>query len=353
MRVLVTGHRGYVGSVTAPFLAAAGHDVSGLDTGYYEGCDFGLESPVGLSRRLDVRDVGQADLEGVDAVVHLAALSNDPIGDLNPDWTRRINLDGTVTLARLAREAGVRRFVFASSCSIYGASGTDDALDEDAPFRPLTAYAESKVRAEEALADLADGSFAPIFMRNATVCGVSPRLRLDVVLNNLAAWAHTTGAVRLLSDGSAWRPLIHVRDVALVTRAVLEAPEHLVRRQAFNVGSDRQNYRVVELARLLSAESGCHVELADDAQPDQRSYRVDFTKLRRTLPEVELQWDAARGARELLGAYRAHGLTREEFEGRSYIRLRQLRHLLDQGALDADLRWADAAGEASVAVHRD
>ena len=216
MRVLVTGHHGYIGSVLAPYLAEAGHDVAGLDTGFYRGCDFGVDASPVEGRLADVRDVTPADLSGFDAIVHLAALSNDPLGDLDPSLTEHINGDGTLRLARAAREAGVRRFVFASSCSMYGASGTDDALNEEAPLRPLTPYAESKVRAEEGLFALAGPDFAPVSMRNATVFGVSPRLRLDIVLNNLAAWAHTTGRIRLLSDGTAWRPLVHVRDVAKV-----------------------------------------------------------------------------------------------------------------------------------------
>ncbi len=214
MKVLVTGHHGYIGSVLAPYLADAGHDVTGLDTGFYRGCDFGPDTATVEGLTADVRDVTPAELEGFDAIVHLAALSNDPLGDLDPGLTKDINGDGTLQLARTAREAGVRRFVFASSCSMYGASGTDDALDENAPLRPLTPYAESKVRAEEGLVELAGPDFAPVSMRNATVFGVSPRLRLDIVLNNLAAWAHTTGRIRLLSDGTAWRPLVHVRDVA-------------------------------------------------------------------------------------------------------------------------------------------
>lgn len=342
MKVLVTGHQGYIGSVLAPLLTRAGHDVVGLDTDFYAGCDFG--QPVGAvpSLRMDVRDATPADLAEFEAVIHLAALSNDPLGDLNEQWTYDINLDGTLHLARVAREAGVRRFVFASSCSMYGASGTDDALDEDAPLRPLTAYAESKVRAEEGLWTLDDGSFSPTSMRNATVYGSSPRLRLDIVLNNLAAWAHTTGQVRLLSDGSAWRPLVHVRDLALVAGSILSAPIELVRSQAFNVGSDAQNYRIRDLAELLSAETGCAVELAADAAPDARSYRVDFTKLYRTFPDLVLDWDAARGGHELITAYREVDLTMDQFESRRYVRLRQLRHLLEHDALDQSLRWLPA-----------
>ena len=350
MRVLVTGHRGYIGSVLAPILAGLGHDVVGLDTDLYAGCDFGPAAPELPSLALDVRSTTPDDLAGFDAVVHLAALSNDPLGDLSPEWTYDINLEGTLVVARAAREAGVQRFLFASSCSMYGASGTDDALDESSPLRPITAYAESKVRAEEGLWELMDETFAPISMRNATVYGASPRLRLDIVLNNLAAWAHTTGRVRLLSDGSAWRPLIHVRDVALVAGFLLEAPLELVRGEAFNVGSDDQNYRIRELATLLSEETGCSVETADDAEPDSRSYRVDFSKLGRTFPELSLEWDAARGGAELIARYRELDLTTEDFDGRRYVRLRQLRHLIDEGALGPDLRWTDT-GPGSGALH--
>ncbi len=256
MRILVTGSHGYIGSVLAPSLAGAGHEVVGLDTMLYAGCDFGEEHASVALLRTDVRDVVPRELEGFDAVVHLAALSNDPVGELDRELTFDINLEGTVTLARAAREAGVRRFVFASSCSMYGASGGDDLLDEDAPLRPLTVYAESKVRAEERLAALSGPDFVPVFMRNATVYGVSPRHRLDIVLNNLAGWAHTTGAIRLLSDGSAWRPLLHVRDLAAAALAVLEAPDDVVRGQAFNVGSADQNYLIRDLADVLAEVSG-------------------------------------------------------------------------------------------------
>ncbi len=344
MRVLVTGSHGYIGSVLAPEFARAGHDVVGLDTCLYEGCDFGDDLAAVPLRRRDVRDVVPEDFVGFDAVVHLAALSNDPVGDLSERWTYEINLDATLRVARAAREAGVRRFVFASSCSMYGASGTDDLLDEDAPLRPLTAYAESKVRAEAGLAELGDDDFVTVSMRNATVYGVSPRLRLDIVLNNLAGWAHTTGRIRLLSDGRSWRPLIHVRDLSQVALAMLEAPDELVRGEAFNVGSQEQNYLVRDLAEVLADVTGCEIELAADASPDPRSYRVDFSKLRRAFPTLRLGWDSRRGSEELVQAYRSLPLTRELFEGRRYVRLRQLRHLLDDGGLEDGLRWAAGHG---------
>jgi nucleoside-diphosphate-sugar epimerase len=343
MRVLVTGSHGYIGSVLGPELARAGHDVAGLDTYYYEGCDFGSDLAVVPTTRRDVRDVTAAELGGFDALVHLAALSNDPIGDLNERWTYDINLDATLRVAQAAKEAGVKRFVFASSCSMYGASDTDDLLDENAPLRPLTPYAESKVKAEEGLAELGDDDFLVVSMRNATVYGASPRLRLDIVLNNLAGWAHTTGRIRLLSDGRSWRPLIHVRDLSRVALAILEAPDDLVRGEAFNVGSESQNYLIRDLAGVLAEVTGCEVELATDASPDPRSYRVDFTKLARAFPELRFEWDSRRGSEELIGVYHSVPMTTELFEGRRYVRLRQLRHLLDTGALEEGLRWKAGA----------
>jgi nucleoside-diphosphate-sugar epimerase len=343
MRVLVTGSHGYIGSVLAPLVARAGHDVVGLDTCFYRGCDFGDDLAVVPTVNRDVRDVTAADFEGFDAVVHLAALSNDPIGDLNEQWTYDINLDATLRVAREAKAAGVRRFVFASSCSMYGASGTDDLLDEEAPLQPLTAYAASKVRSEKGLAELQDDAFAIVSMRNATVYGVSPRLRLDIVLNNLAGWAHTTGRVRLLSDGRSWRPLVHVRDLSRMALAMLEAPDTLVAGEAFNVGSADQNYLVRDLAEVLAEVTGCEVEFASDASPDPRSYRVDFSKLERAFPSFSFEWNARRGSEELVDAYRSIPLTTELFEGRRYVRLRQLRHLLDSGELEDGLRWRVAA----------
>ena len=340
MRVLVTGHHGYIGSVLAPTLREAGHEVVGLDTFYYRGCDFGDGSAFEPVLTTDLRDVRPADLEGFDAVVHYAALSNDPLGDFNPNWTYAINRDGTIALARAAKEAGARRFVFASSCSMYGAAEGDEALTEAAPLRPLTPYAESKVAAEKALHELAGDDFMPVSMRNATVYGVSPRLRLDIVLNNLVAWAHTTGAIRLQSDGSSWRPLIHLRDVARATLALLEAPDEIVQGEAFNIGSDAQNYRIRQLAEIVHDRlPDCEVTFAEGASADPRSYRVDFSKFESAFPHCRLEWTAESGADELARAYEDVGLTFEDFQGHRYIRLGQLRRLLDAHALDAELRW--------------
>jgi nucleoside-diphosphate-sugar epimerase len=342
MKLLVTGHHGYIGSVVGPTLAAAGHDVTGLDTFFYEDCDFVADGAALPALRVDVRDVTVADLAGYDAIVHLAALSNDPIGELNTELTYEINFHATVDLAAKAKAAGVPRFVFASSCSMYGAAEKD--VTEEAPLRPLTAYAESKVRAEEALADLADDDFAPVFMRNATAYGVSPRLRFDIVLNNLAGWAYTTRKVLIMSDGSPWRPLVHVQDIAAATLSMLAAPAELVRGQAFNIGANSENYRVRELGEIVrDTFPGCVVEYAADAGPDPRSYRVDFGKLARTFPEFRTSWTAEKGAREFLDAFRAVGLTPEDFTGDKYTRLARIKLLAAEGRLRDDLRWLSTA----------
>jgi nucleoside-diphosphate-sugar epimerase len=344
VRVIVTGHHGYIGSVLAPLVEAAGHETIGLDTFYYEGCDFGPAVEWRPARRLDVRDVGLGELEGVDAVVHLAALSNDPVGDLNPDWTYDINRAASVALAAAAKRASVGRFIFASSCSMYGASSEAEVASEESPLRPLTPYAESKVAAEAAILALAGDTFAPVAMRNATAYGVSPRLRLDIVLNNLVAWAHTTGAVRLQSDGRAWRPLVHIRDIAKATLALLEAPPDLIRGEAFNIGSAEQNYRIRRLAEIVQQRlPHCAVEFAEGASADVRSYRVDFSKFESRFPECTFEWTAERGADELAKAYDAIGLTADELTGERYLRLGRLKRLLADGALVDGLRWAHAA----------
>jgi nucleoside-diphosphate-sugar epimerase len=340
VNVLLTGHHGYIGSVMAPVLRAAGHEVTGLDTFFYEGCDL-RDEPDGVpALRLDLRDADPGVLAGFDAVVHLAALSNDPLGDLSPDLTKEINFEATVRLARAAKEAGVERFVFSSSCSMYGAAEHDRPADESAPLRPLTAYAESKVRSEEALGELADDDFSPVFMRNATAYGVSPRLRVDLVLNNLVGWAFTTGKVKIMSDGTPWRPLVHVEDISRATSVLLEAPREAVHGEVFNVGRDEENYQVRDLAEIVKETVGdCEIEYAGSGDPDPRSYRVDFGKFAAAFPQAGLRWTARQGAQEALDAYREIGLTLEEFEGDRYIRLKRLRTLLEGGELDADLRW--------------
>jgi nucleoside-diphosphate-sugar epimerase len=341
--VLVTGHHGYIGSAIVPMLLAAGNEVVGVDTFLYEGCDLLADRTAVESIRADVRDLHESHLDGIDAIVHLAALSNDPLGELDPALTHGINYEATVSLARLARARGIERFVFASSCSMYGAAETSAAVDETAPLAPLTAYAKSKVLSEEALRELADDGFSPVSLRNATAFGASPRLRMDIVLNNLVGWAVTSGRVRLMSDGSAWRPLVHVEDIGRAVLAVLDAPIETIHGQAFNVGSEPENHRIVELAEIVRATvPDTAVEIADRGV-DARSYRVDFSKFADSFPAHTPTWTAARGARELFDAYRAAGLEPEAMDGDRFIRLNRLRRLIDEGLLDARLRWRMAA----------
>lgn len=338
MRILLTGHEGYIGTVVAPILSAAGHTVVGLDSGLFATCTFGEPPlPVG-GHALDVRDAGVEVLAGIDAVVHLANLSNDPLGNLSPGLTHAVNVEGTVRLARLSREAGVSRFVFASSCSLYGAAGPG-RVDETAAFAPVTPYGVAKVEAEQGLAALASDHFSPVYLRNATVYGVSPRLRFDLVVNNLTAWAVATGEIRMLSDGSPWRPLVHVEDVAHAVLAALEAPREAVHNEAFNVGRDAENYRVREVAGVVAQEvPGCRVSFADGASPDQRSYRVAFGKIAERLPAWQPRWTVRDGVRELRDALAGSGLTPEVFEGPRYSRIAHLQARLASGSLAPDLR---------------
>ena len=339
MKVLLTGHHGFIGSVLVPRLIAAGHEVVGLDTFYYEGCDFGPDASAIACIRRDLRDVTSDDLAGFDAVMHLAALSNDPVGDLSPSCTYAINLDASVHLAQVAKRAGVGRFLFSSSCSLYGVAG-DEFLTEDAGFNPITAYGESKVRVEQALASLADATFSPTYLRNATAYGVSPRLRSDLVVNNLVGHAHLTGDVLIKSDGTPWRPLVHVQDISAAFIAVLEAPRDAVHNQAFNVGRTDQNYRVREVAEMVEElVPGSKVRYAEGAGPDPRCYRVACDKLPKHVPAFRPTWTVRRGIEELAEAYRRCGLRADDFEGERYVRLRRVRGLMTRGKLDADLRW--------------
>jgi nucleoside-diphosphate-sugar epimerase len=344
MRVLVTGHHGYIGSVLTPLLREAGYEAVGLDAGFFEPCLLPGQDPGPAvpALRKDLRDLTVEDLAGVGAVVHLAGLSNDPLGNLDARLTHEINDAASIRLARLAKEAGVERFLFSSSCSTYGAAG-DDFLDETAAFNPVTPYAVSKVRLEEQLHRLADDAFSPTYLRNATAYGVSPRLRVDLVVNNLVGWAVTSSRVHLLSDGTPWRPIVHVEDICRAFLAVLAAPREAIHDQAFNVGRTDENYRIRELAEMVAGVvPGCEITYAADAGPDLRCYRVNCDKLRRLLPAFEPRWDARRGIRELVDAYRAAGLTAQEFQGARYIRLKRITELQAQDRLDGELRWRRA-----------
>ncbi|MFC1531335.1 NAD-dependent epimerase/dehydratase family protein [Gemmatimonadota bacterium] len=346
-RILVTGHRGYIGSVLTPYLLQQGYDVLGLDTGYFNECTL-VPDRMGVREiRKDIRDVEPADLQDLYAIVHLAALSNDPIGNLDEGWTSEINGQATARLAEMAREAGVQRFLFSSSCIMYGLSEARE-VDETSPLVPQTEYARSKVRSEEALRELATDGFSPVYLRNGTVYGLSPRMRFDTVLNDFVGCALTTGRIVIHSDGMPWRPVIDVHDVARTIELFLEAPAHLIHNEAFNNGAAHLNHQVRELAEIAAeAVPGCDLELRADPGADQRTYKADFSKMQRTFPDFEFEWNATTGARKVAEGLKAAGLTRDQYEGNRFVRLRWLQHLLESGRLDQSLHWADAV-EASV-----
>lgn len=346
MRVLVTGHKGYIGTVLVPMLLAAGHEVLGLDSDLYRSSTFGDRIPSIPEVEKDVRDLTAKDVEGFEAVLHLAGLSNDPLGNLNPALTEEINHRATVRLGELAKQAGVSRYIFSSSCSNYGAGG-DDWLNEESAFNPVTPYGVSKVKSEQDLAKLASDSFSPTFLRNSTAFGVSPRLRFDLVLNNLTAWAFTTGRVFIKSDGTPWRPIVHIEDISRAFLAALHAPREVVHNEAFNVGRNEDNYQIRELADMVQEiVPNCRIEYAEGAGPDKRCYRVDCSKILRVLPEFQPQWSAKKGMQELYDAYKEVGLTLDEFEGDRYQRIAHIKSLLESGRLGNDLRWQTAVASA-------
>jgi nucleoside-diphosphate-sugar epimerase len=338
MKVLVTGHLGYIGVEMVSVLKAAGHEVVGLDTGLYDGCDF-IGPPDQIPEmRVDLRDVKPEQLAGIDAIAHLGALSNDPLGDLNPQLTFDINQHASVNLARAAKQAGVKRFLFASSCSLYGA-GTDGYLDENAAFNPVTPYGESKIRVEQALASLADDTFSPTYFRNATAYGVSRRLRADIVVNNLVGHAYTTGKVLMQSDGTPWRPLVHIRDIILAFKCVLAAPKDVIHNEAFNVGQTKENYRIRQVAELVAeVVPNCELKFAEGATADLRNYRVDFSKIEQKLPGFVAQWTLRQGIVELYEAYKRLGLTKDDWTGARYYRLPTIKALRASNSIDDQLR---------------
>lgn len=338
-RILITGHDGYIGSVMTPHFVEAGHEVVGLGTGYFRDCTL-VPSLVQVPElRKDIRDVELTDLKGIDAIVHLAALSNDPVGNLNRQWTEDINFHASVRLAKLAKAAGVERFLFSSSCIMYGMSEAA-VVNEDSPLDPQTEYARSKVKSEYAIAELAEDGFSPTFLRNGTVYGLSPRMRFDTVLNDLTASAATTGKVVLLSDGKPWRPVVHVQDIARSFLKVLEAPIDLVHNQAFNNGANHLNHQIIELAQIvIETVPGSQLEVLAQSGADQRTYQADFSKLARTFPDFAFRWTARDGAKELYDAFQDIGLTLEDFKNDRFTRLKWLQHLLDTGRLGDSLRW--------------
>jgi nucleoside-diphosphate-sugar epimerase len=338
MKVLLTGHRGYIGTVAADMVRNAGHDVTGLDTDLFTGCDFGKAGKAIPEIKKDIRQLVLSDLQGFDAVLHLAALSNDPLGNLDSDLTYDINHRASVKLAELAKKAGVKRFVFASSCSTYGAAG-DDFLTESADLNPVTAYGESKVFVERDVAKLADANFSPTFMRNATAYGASPRLRLDIVLNDFVAAALTKGKIHIKSDGTPWRPIVHIRDIVTAMLRVLDAPKETIHNEVFNVGDTKENYRISELADMVKATvPGCEIEYAPGGGPDKRCYRVSCEKIARILG-FKPQWTAQKGAEELYQSYKTGGLTAEDVDKGRYIRIRNIQRLQNAGKLDGTLHW--------------
>lgn len=338
MRVLLTGNRGYIGSVLAPMLLDRGHEVAGLDSDLYSRCSFAEEPHFVPTIPLDIRDVRDGDLDGFDAVIHLAGLSNDPLGDYDARLTMEINAHASVRLGRLAKDAGVKRFLYASSCSIYGAS-SDRFIAEDGACAPVTPYGESKLAAEAGLRALADEDFSPTFLRASTAYGFSPRIRFDLVVNNLVAWAVCSGQIRMKSNGTPWRPIVHVQDIALAYACALEADRTVVHNRAFNVGQTSENFQVRDIAAIIGEIlPDTHITFADDAGADARNYRVDCNHIARSLHSYKPQWTCRRGVEELCAAFKVQNLSIEAFEGPRFSRIAHVKSLLAEHELAPDLR---------------
>ena len=336
---MVTGSHGFIGTILVPMLQNAGHEVVGLDSDLYKYCTYGEGLADVEHIKKDIRDITKSDVNGFDAIIHLAGLSNDMLGDLNPKLTFEINHAASVRLAQIAKDVGISRYIFSSSCSTYGAAG-DRMLDENAVFNPVTPYAVSKVLVERDVRKLASPGFSPTFLRNSTAYGVSPRIRFDVVVNNLTAWAFTTGQILLKSDGTPWRPIVHIEDISRAFLAVLHAPREKIHNQAFNVGRNSENYQIRELADFVKMTvPGCSIEFGNDAGPDKRSYRVDFRKYENNFPEYKLQWDAIMGTQNIYASYKKIGLKKDEYEGQKYKRIEHIKYLLRSEQLDSSLRW--------------
>ncbi len=341
-KVLVTGYDGFIGALLVRLLKEKGFEVTGLDTGYYDAqCEFypkSNESDITVIKK-DVRKIEAADLEGVEAVCHLAALSNDTLGQIDPELTYEVNYRASVAIAEKCKKMGVPKFIYSSSCSLYGKAG-DDALTEEADFNPQTAYAESKVYTEREIMPLGDKDFCVTSLRNATAYGVSPKLRLDLVANNLVGWAIVTGQIKILSDGTPWRPLVHAEDIARAFIAVIEAPAENVNKQAFNVGVDSDNFRVKEIAHMVGEViPGCEIVITGEHGDDSRSYRVNFGKIKRLLPGFKPRWNLRKGIEDIYESYKKYKMDEEKFNGRYFIRLKQIRYLLDSGVVDKNLYW--------------
>jgi len=341
--ILVTGNNGYIGTRMTEFLQEHSYKVVGLDCNYYRECNLYSMNVRPFKQIVkDIRDISEKDLEGVTTIIHLAALSNDPLGEINPSLTHDINYIASVKLAKLAKKLGIKRFIFSSSCSLYGIAHDDKPLTEEGKLNPITAYAKAKVETEKEISKLADDNFHPVFMRNATVYGLSPNLRLDLVVNNLVAWAYLTGKVAIMSDGTPWRPIVHVEDLCRAFLAVLEAPIEKIHNQAFNVGINEENYQIKDIAKEVEKiVPNSYVEILNKTGPDERTYRVDFSKIKKTLPQFKPTWNLRKGIEELYQAYKKFGLTQKDFQSPRYFRVRWIRHLIESRKLDHSLKWTE------------